>query len=527
MSLCGFGQVGDLIGKSLCLKGKTIIDSKYNIKGIKNAKFQTLIVGGTTVSGNTMNIINANITGELTSNMINVFGPTILDGDLCVTGFTKIEDIYSGGNSIVESDLCVNGVTKLGGNVTVIGDLEVNGTITSMGGSIGGLAELSNVFNLTSPNANAWIGIPSELMPASIMLVCNGCTGNVISIDSMTGNLLYQPSPDQTTSRIDLFQYSGLDSNNVRHKISQFICQPATTPPFMNNLKTTEQVLSSLPYEKTPFSLVGQGVVSGTNDPDWSTFNYIDIETYTAPRGTFETLYGMGTLADILPELPYGSNESGNLLAAGVQNGTGNSSVTLEGFGPGFDGYSFTIDAPVDSNGVVTYKYYGDPASGWQDDPAIKWDTAVRYKVQINDTVGIPSNIGYYYFGVVNAPTINLSYNLIPAGGYQDIGCNWHILRYSGLTANSRWIVPQTGMYTLSATMTGGNTFELTLVRAVGASPNGCADGPGVLIQKFQSGAGTQSYTYTGLFNAGEVIYNRNNFVFSTQSGNFQIESLF
>ena len=71
MSLqCGFGQVGDIVGKSLCLKGKTIIDSKYNIKGIKNIKSQTITTGIVDVSRDMSVSGNINVSGNIVSDEI-------------------------------------------------------------------------------------------------------------------------------------------------------------------------------------------------------------------------------------------------------------------------------------------------------------------------------------------------------------------------------------------------------------------------------------------------------------------------
>jgi len=80
MSLqCGFGQVGDIVGKSLCLKGKTIIDNKYNIKGIKNIKSQTLTLTG-----------NANVESDM-----NVNGDLIVSGNIVSDEITTLQNQVS------------------------------------------------------------------------------------------------------------------------------------------------------------------------------------------------------------------------------------------------------------------------------------------------------------------------------------------------------------------------------------------------------------------------------------------------
>ena len=71
MSLqCGFGQVGDIVGKSLCLKGKTIIDSKYNIKGIKNIKSQTITTGNVDITSDMSVSGDINVAGNIVSDEI-------------------------------------------------------------------------------------------------------------------------------------------------------------------------------------------------------------------------------------------------------------------------------------------------------------------------------------------------------------------------------------------------------------------------------------------------------------------------
>jgi len=158
----GFGPIPDLNFKSLCCKGKMIIDSDCNLT-IKNAKIRNLTV---------------------------------------------------------KNDLVIGGALRTNNEKLTLGNTIVQGTIFSA------QDEFTQMFSF-SGNSNVTIEIiqkPSiAFNPSSLLIVHPPCSGNIESINPMTGNVVYCPQSEP--SKMDIYQYSIDDVCGINHLVTQIICQ--------------------------------------------------------------------------------------------------------------------------------------------------------------------------------------------------------------------------------------------------------------------------------------------------------------
>lgn len=305
-------------------------------------------------------------------------------------------DLLAKGNVVVQGKLQADEISFQDNLFTTAnGKMELGDTLVT-GTMFCAQDEFTESVCLMDPAANVWIQLREGLQPGTVMLTQNSCTGNILTIDEMTGNVLYQPATDLAAGRVDMYRYTAADACGVLHKVTQLVCQPTSTPPFANasGMNSTTIGGGSLGFPEPPLPPVSLetafGIVAGTNPIDWSTFEFVDISTYTAP---YSSLTGP---TSAYPTFPYGTNASPSLLGPGVTVGPG--SVRLDGTGA-YSGFAYTVTMSVDSSGFFTISYSASPAPfTWPSAPNYNWATAVRFRFRVQDTAGLWSNIGAHYY---------------------------------------------------------------------------------------------------------------------------------
>lgn len=277
-------------------------------------------------------------------------------------------------------------------NLTVKKDTTINGDLIVKGNIISTTNEKIIVTNLDDPAANVWIELPSEFQPEGIVLLKNACTGNVVTVNETTGNVLYNPTPNSTVARLDLFQYEAL-KNNIPHTITNFICQPPAIPPFANgsNITTGGWGAANPVYTQ---SLPG---FQGTNPIDYNTWKIVIASTFTAPFGTspltpFDFYF-------------YGTNLSPNLEGPGLltysSGQTTSYKLSLIGKGPQA-GIIFEIEFVVDRN-AQTFSINTSPKT-WPGFPTSPFDLTAQFVYQVRDIFGLESDL----YPPGNAATLNI-----------------------------------------------------------------------------------------------------------------------
>lgn len=159
----GFGQIPDLSFRTLCCKGKMVIDQKCDLT-VRNAKVME--------------------------------------------------------NIKVKNDLIINGTLRSDNDKLTLGNTVIQGTMYSA------QDEFTQMFTFAG-NSNVTIDVierPSMLFsPSSLMIVSPPCSGNIESIDPMTGDVVYCPQSEPT--KMDIYQYRIDDICGINHLVTQIICQ--------------------------------------------------------------------------------------------------------------------------------------------------------------------------------------------------------------------------------------------------------------------------------------------------------------
>lgn len=182
-----FGIIPDLNFKSLCCKGRMVIDDKCNMT------IQSATIGSATVCGNLL--VDGNIIPE-------------------------------------------EGKIKLGGNTIV------KGTIFSSQDEFTQITSFSGieVFDI-EPITRSQI----DFNPMTVQIVKPPCSGSIQNVNMMTGVISYLPKSE--FARLDIFQYTIDDICGIKHLITQLIFQKYTcpqvwTPQLDTAYNTNAQVLN-------------------------------------------------------------------------------------------------------------------------------------------------------------------------------------------------------------------------------------------------------------------------------------------
>ena len=156
----GFGQIPDLNFKTLCCKNRMIIDTDCNLK-VESAKTNDLFVRG---------------------------------------------------------DLTIKGSIQTPGKL-VLGNTVINGTISSIEDEFTRMKTFSGNGNVTIEP----ISSPLTFNPTTLQIINCPCSGNIVSVNPMTGNVVYCPNGEPV--RMDVYQYCIEDSCGVDHLVTQLLCQ--------------------------------------------------------------------------------------------------------------------------------------------------------------------------------------------------------------------------------------------------------------------------------------------------------------